>query len=119
MTEPMTPEQLRAQIEQLDAERLRLLGEMAKAGSEIDRLRKENERAMECFDRDQKVIADLQAENRRQRAALGKFVSNYLNLLMDDRLEDGSLVLETVFDLNPELADQLRTALSPSDEVQA
>jgi hypothetical protein len=46
----------------------------------------------------------------RQRKLLGQFASFYLDRLMAERFEDGTPVLETALQENPELRDRLLAA---------
>lgn len=57
------------------------------------------------------TIKRLNEQIEYLKVMLGDFVSRWLEYLMNDRLEDGTLVLDIVFAQDPELRDQFRAAL--------
>jgi hypothetical protein len=62
----------------------------------------------------QSAVYDLRvarAEVAQMRKSLGAAFSGYLGLLMDQKFEDGTSVLEVLFETSPELRAQFRRVL--------
>ena len=128
MTEPLTPERLSDVDDALlratqlwhprhggtdDLAAERAFADRTILAAKVKRLRAENARAMQCFDRDQKVIADLQAERGRLQAQVAAVEA------LAKKWDEADRVGQHRWGALEPSADALRAALASGDEVQS